>query len=133
MDSVAKQNELGVAVANPGVARQNFVPVALRVVEDKGHELNLRLLLGRGLARRGPRGGRGAGIARKQRKEVVPENQAQQAHNENAAESQTSAAKASETAATAAFVAAIFQIVTGSAGRPLHISSVYALDARKSA
>jgi carbonic anhydrase len=123
---IAKQNELGVSVANAGIAWEDLVPIALHIVEDEGHEVHLCVLPRRRLARRRAHGPGSAAIARKQREEIVAEDETQQTDDQDATDSQ---APAAETAATApaAFVAPIFQVVTESAGRPLHVSSVYAL------
>ncbi len=129
---IAEKNQLGVAVLTVGLCRENLGPIGLNVVENEGDEIDLGLFFGVERAvGNGARSGRavvGTGAASAEKgEEVLVENQAQNADDNHpadaemdAAETTSAAARYEASTAAATLVAAIFDVVTGSAGCPFH-------------
>lgn len=119
----AKQHQLGVAVGNMRLVRQDAAPVTLHIIENERNELHLGLfaliarVIGPGLD------GRRARWAAQERKEIAMKQQAENTEQNKASAADVKTAKPEAPAATAV-VPPVLDIAADAARSPFHAPSL---------
>src|SRR5580704_12603940 len=109
------------AIALSGL-RKKPIPITLNVIKHKFHELHFFLLTGipSGIRDIVNHVGWRYAAARENGKEIRSENDAEDRQDNGSTHPQVHSTEAAESGASATFISAIFKVVIGAAGRPLH-------------